>query len=624
MRSLKYVLSFLVILFIHAGLAQAQTADGTVKLPDHPRLLSLKGQEVIMMKNVQKDPSLKKIHQYILTECESMMGLPPVKNIKIGMRLLDKSRECLRRVFFLSYAYRTTRQQKYLERAEKELLAVSSFESWNPAHFLDVAEMTLAVAIGYDWLYADLPETSRIAIKEAILKKGIMPSLDEKYNSWLQVDNNWNQVCNAGITYGALATYEDHPDLSLKVINRAVKSIDLPMKAYEPDGAYPEGYMYWSYGTTFNVLFVNALETAFGKDFGLTQKPGFMRTASFMLNMTGATGKPFNFSDAMTDPEFNPAIFWFANKVHDPSLLWVTRQQLAGNISLNNRLLPLAMVWNNGMAVSGAKAPESYFWTGKSKTPVALMRTSWTDPDAIFVGIKGGTPSENHSHMDAGSFIMESAGVRWAMDLGMQDYESLESKGIDLWNMKQDSQRWKVLRYNNYAHNTLTLNNAFQHVTGSAAIISHSDRQDFMNAVIDLTSIYAGKAGKVTRGVAIVDRAYVIVRDELQAGTDTLTVRWSMVTPAEVKIIDAHTAELTKDGKKLLVKVQAPEGTAIKTWSTVPVTSFDAPNPGTQIVGFEVKLPPNSKKSLIVYLLPEKTGKQISPGKVPSLAQWPQ
>ena len=49
-----------------------------------------------------------------------------------------------------------TSEKKYLNRAVKEMLAVSAFSDWNPSHFLDVAEMTMAVSIGYDWLYDGL------------------------------------------------------------------------------------------------------------------------------------------------------------------------------------------------------------------------------------------------------------------------------------------------------------------------------------------------------------------------------------------------------------------------------------------------------------------------------------
>ena len=137
--------------------------------------------------------------------------------------------------------------------------------------------MTMAMSIGYDWLYNDLSETSIAIIKEAIIKKGIEPSLDEKNNSWLKVTHNWNQVCNAGMTYGALAIYEDNPQLAKQIINRAINSIVLPMKDYSPDGAYPEGYGYWGYGTSFNVMFISAIEKAFKKDFGLSGNPAFFK-----------------------------------------------------------------------------------------------------------------------------------------------------------------------------------------------------------------------------------------------------------------------------------------------------------------------------------------------------------
>lgn len=62
-------------------------------------------------------------------------------------------------------------QKKYLDRAEKEMLAIAAFSDWNPSHFLDVAEMTMAVAIGYDWTHDALSASSKSIIKEAILKK---------------------------------------------------------------------------------------------------------------------------------------------------------------------------------------------------------------------------------------------------------------------------------------------------------------------------------------------------------------------------------------------------------------------------------------------------------------------
>lgn len=107
----------------------------------------------------------------ILNTCDRTIEKPPVERILIGRRLLDKSREALKRIFFLSYAWRMTSQEKYYERAVKEMNAVSAFSDWNPSHFLDVAEMTMALSIGYDWLYEKLPDETKVLIRKAITER---------------------------------------------------------------------------------------------------------------------------------------------------------------------------------------------------------------------------------------------------------------------------------------------------------------------------------------------------------------------------------------------------------------------------------------------------------------------
>src|SRR5215203_1624190 len=624
MKVNRLMLIFTLLVIYSNAWSQVDFIGSEPKFPNHPRILLLKGEEESIKRTVSADKIWSKMQQAILAESDSLISLPPVERIQIGRRLLDKSREALRRLFFLSYAYRTTGEQKYFERAEKELLKISGFTDWNPSHFLDVAEMTMAMAIGYDWLYDKLSPASRAVIKEAILKKGLEPSLDSKNNSWLKAEHNWNQVCNAGMVYGAMAIYEDHPELAKQIINRGIETIVLAMKDYAPDGAYPEGYGYWGYGTSFNVMFISAVEKLFGKDFGLSQMPGFLKTAGFMEYMTGTTGKPFNFSDAGGNGGLHPSMFWFSAKTKEPSLLWVERSYLvnrAPESHVRDRLLPAIMLWNGGVAINKIAPPKSTMWMGHGKNPVAMMRTSWTDSNAIYVGMKGGSVSVNHAHMDIGSFVMDADGVRWAMDFGMQEYESLESKGIQLFGRTQDAQRWTVFRYTNLVHNTLTINNKHQRVTGYAPITQSSFSPSFMNAVTDMTEVYEGAVSKAVRGIALVDQNYVVIRDEIETLNDAVTVRWTMLTPADVKITGANKMELTKDGKKLLLQVDAPLPVTMKTWSTDPPNSYDAPNPGTALVGFEITLPANSKTAFNVSLVPEKALKKANK-KIQPLINW--
>ena len=84
-----------------------------------------------------------------------MLGLPVNERV-VGTAFAGNLRENLRRILFLGFAYRMTGEKRYSDRAEAEMLKAASFSDWNPSHFLDVAEMTAALAIGYDWLYPKL------------------------------------------------------------------------------------------------------------------------------------------------------------------------------------------------------------------------------------------------------------------------------------------------------------------------------------------------------------------------------------------------------------------------------------------------------------------------------------
>lgn len=593
-------------------------------MPGHPRLLLFDSEVSDLKKTLASNDTWARMHNAIIEESMNIMNKPPLERIQIGRRLLSTSREALRRIFYLSYVARMTGENKFSKRAEKEMLAIAAFTDWNPSHFLDVAEMTMAMAIGYDWLYDKLPEQSRKTIETAIVTKGIEPSYDGKNNSFLKASHNWNQVCNAGMTFGAIALADANSDLAHKTIERSLNTIHLPMEEYKPDGAYPEGYNYWGYGTSFNVLFLSAIEKLYGTDFDLSKKSGFLNTASFLENMVGSTGQPFNWGDCGSDAGLSVASFWFAEKNHDPSLLWQQKQILEKeNYSgfTNDRILPAIMIWGKNIDMQKIQPPGYTTWIGQGANPVALMRTSWSDPKGIYLGFKAGSASVNHGHMDIGSFVMESDGTRWAADFGMQEYESLESKGIQVFGRTQDAQRWTIFRLNNFTHNTLTFDNQLQLVKGYAKIDRASTNRNFPFAVSDISSVYEGQVAAAKRGVGIVDRKFVIVRDEIKNSNKTTTMRWTMLTHAEVTITNQNTITLKQEGEELHLRFECSTPITLKTWSTEPPTDYDAVNPGTTLIGFEATLEPNQVAEYTAYLIPKSALKKFK-ATIKNLDSW--
>ena len=75
------------------GALQAQTDHlASLTPPGHPRILLLQGEENAVKKTIGGDKIWIKMQQATLDESDKMITLPPVERIKIGRRLLDKSR----------------------------------------------------------------------------------------------------------------------------------------------------------------------------------------------------------------------------------------------------------------------------------------------------------------------------------------------------------------------------------------------------------------------------------------------------------------------------------------------------------------------------------------------------
>ncbi|MCL1822135.1 MAG: heparinase II/III family protein, partial [Prolixibacteraceae bacterium] len=605
---MKAKFTFVLLICCHCLLfAQKEFVAEGVKLPSHPRILLLNGEEKTLKKNIGKDAVWQEIQNEILGEAADLLAVPVSERVMTGRRLLSVSRENLRRIFILSYAWRMTGDNKFLQRAEAEMLKAASFEDWNPSHFLDVGEMTMALAIGYDWLYPKLSPQTKGIIEKAIVEKGLKPSYDESHNWFVDADHNWNQVCHAGVAYGALAVWEKEPELARRTMNRAIDKMAIPMKHYAPDGAYPEGVGYWEYGTSFNVMFIDAIEKAFGTDYGLSQLPGFLQTSEYMLHMVTPLLNNFAYSDNGARAFSNPTLFWFYDKTRQPEILFHQSRLLqrdGANRIRSLRLAPAMLIWGTSASLSEPKTPDKLFWIAKGDNPVCAMRTSWDDPNAIYVGVKLGSPAVNHGHMDVGSFIIEADGVNWGVDMGGEEYNRLETRGVELWGSRQDAQRWDVFRYNNLAHNALTFNRKYQIAAGYAEYNKFSGQPENMYVTADLTEVYEGQVAKIERAVSLVNKAYIVVEDKIKSENRFTMLTWNFVTPAQASVVDENTLLLEAKGKKLYLKVECPQPVR---WKIAPAKSpftYDSENQGISIVGFDTDLIQNSEQTIRVYLLP--------------------
>jgi hypothetical protein len=596
------------------------------KIASHPRILLNKEDELVLQKAIGSIPEFKKIDNYIRESSDKFISEAPLVFEMKGKRLLAVSRKAFTRLYYLSYSYRITKDKKYLQRAEAELNAVCDFASWNPSHFLDVGEMCMGVAIAYDWLYQDLQETTKQKVRKAILELAFKPSYVKSQSWFLEAHSNWNSVCNAGLVYGALAIFEDEKKESTAIIERALISNLLPMKVYAPDGNYPEGPGYWNYGTTFEVMLIAALESALGSDNGLSKSPGFMNTANYMQFAAGNSGGLFNYSDCGEKQVAAATMFWFAEKTKNTSLIAKEIELINDGLytiaesSDSERILPNALIFGKNLNLIKTDLPTQKIYVGHGTTPVALVRTDWKGSNGQYLGIKGGSAADGHSHMDQGTFVYDVDGLRWASDFGLQSYITLENKGVKIWDLEQEAERWDVFKYNNFNHNTLSINNQKHNVKGKASIVESFEKNKELGAKFDLTAVLNlnNELKSATRKAVIVDNSYLKIEDFVETNANPVDLRWNMVTRATAKIIDKNTIKLFQKGKIMLVKFTADvpfklvlrpseDPSKIKAeFKEGNYGDYNQINKGTSMIGFDSKIPENSKANFKITFAEQK------------------
>jgi hypothetical protein len=548
-------------------------------LPEHPRLLLRKADWDALSRDREAGRIPEELVTSIHRSAAEVLKSEPSQRVVEGRRLLGVSREVARRVVHLAFSHRTGGANGCARRAIEEMMAAAAFTDWNPSHFLDVAEMTAGLAIGYDWLQEEMTPAERETIAKAILGKALEPALAlaRRNGGFTRMRNNWNQVCWGGILLGALALGKEQPEILRELLAKARETMGAGLSPLEPDGVYPEGPGYWGYGAMYQVITIEALRTALGEDGGVARNPAWLASADFYLHASGPDGAYYNFADCGAGQAGSPAMVWMAReKKNSGYLLHEKRNLAAGNPGkeLPGIWDPLVVLWWPLAAAMESK-PLPLHWHGRGENPVAFWRSSWEDPEAVYLAIKAGGAPVSHGHMDAGSFILDAMGVRWAHELSPESYHRVESRGVSLWDFKQDSDRWKLFRLNQNGHNTLVVGGQ-AHQSDQLAKL---ERADASGAVIDFAATLGPSCKRALREAAWSAESMVLTDTVFtnQPGTE---IRWAMNTRAEASV-EGTRVILRDQGKTLHLDFDLPPGSSIDVVSIEqPGGEWDSPNPG--------------------------------------------
>lgn len=508
----------------------------------HPRVM-ITPTSVAQLKQEITDNAIKKSwYDRLIEYSDKIVDYDTLKyELRDGVRLMYVSSDFETYMLCLGMAYQLTGDRKYADAAWKHIEAVANFPDWNPGHPIDVGIMAVGYAVAYDWMYdCWTPEQRAIMEQGAVHNcfyvanetyKGSSESMDGVINA-----QNFNCICNGGISMAALAFMDVDPELSARLTSEAVRCLEYMIPNFAPHGMWYEGPSYAAMTINYTCKMLSSIESVLGDLYCLDDTEGFDKAAEFLSYCQSDVGC-YNFGDAEAGAATTPGLFWLFNHfgIKNMKDTVATSRRYVNNY---DSTLVDSLIWYS-TAEENDKA-ENFLDKYYDGNDLVTMRNNYNSGQ-VFVGLKGGSPSRAHEHLDEGSFIFDAMGVRWAHDMGKDNYNLPGYNGNDL------ELRYKIFRLRASSHNTIVINpseEAEYEIGARAEVTDYESKPRGTKVVIDMSKVLEKNVKSAKRGFLFTDnRTSLVVRDEISLARAS-DVYWHMYTKAKTEI-DGNTVILT-------------------------------------------------------------------------------
>ena len=186
-------------------------------------------------------------------------------------------------------------------------------------------------------------------------------------------------------------------------------------------------------------------------------------------------------------------------------------------------------------------------------------------------------------------FVLDKDSVRWAIDLGADNYNLPEYFG---------KLRWTYYRLSTRGQNTLVVDGLNQNPKAETKIVKFQSRPDRCLAKANLSNAYAGQLAYAERAITLDRKAgKVIMEDTIgpSVNPELKTVVWQMHTKAEFDMADDfRSVTMEQDGKTIKARIVAPGGKNVKFSVKLPDQTADE-NQNVGVAKLVVEMPAGKK-----------------------------
>lgn len=396
------------------------------------------------------DANMQRLRQQI--ENDAQVKTAWDRHYEKAVSLADKGRVGVKDFQVLSLVYRVTGEERFAETIKSSLQRYTSSETWEGSALLNrtpswtgglnTSHNCYYISIAYDCIYDYLTPTERKQIAQDFVQVGFRPlyenwlSPEESFQTFDTMGHNWWSACvyMAGLT--AVVLRDEIPEAKQWALDIAATAqewmnytgsvLQNKPPTFDRNGGFYESVNYANYGCSKYLQFRYAMSRVYPK----VEQPEltaiakmtdfFMATTYFDIN-----GEPISVDFGDSAPSINGGdcakLLWNLGYQSDDYAWFIKKLNAKSTGREMGFNAPVCLLFNPDLPeLDDDYTPEfakSHIFPDMGW---ATMRNSWSD-SATMLAVKCGF-TWNHTHADAGSFILYHKGYPLLIDGGKCSY----------------------------------------------------------------------------------------------------------------------------------------------------------------------------------------------------------
>lgn len=490
-------------------------------------------------------------------------------------------------------------QGRFLPHIEVYIKAIMDMKSWlHPNHdnkTNDVLEgRSMAIDLGSRRFGSDL------ALAEVLLQDKLSPEIRQEITdnlrrriidsylqttsgevetilTWFRGTSNWNSVCTSGSVFVTISASAD-PEERLAAVGTALNSMRNYMRGFGDDGYCSEGAGYWNYGFGHYLYLAEIIYEYTDGAVNLFEadNPGkLINVANYPYNYQISEGVCAPFSDGVSRVSDDGG---FTSKmvVRKYGATMPPYRKKRGGVDSYSACFQL-IEWKYMKAEMdkenvGKTASELPGHTHFDEFGMVISRGNQEVP--LSIAVKAGHNSENHNHMDVGTYTVVLGKDIMTGDIGAPSY--IAGAFADD-NPARSSWGHPVPRIDN------TLQAKGREFSGEITATEFTENLD--RVVMDIKAAYEIPA--------LTSLVRTMENDKSGQGAISITDKFSLSKPldfgvaimtlSEYEIVDSNTVMLKTENQTLKAEVFSDEGTLVIKDERVPVEHLREGGPAYRI-----------------------------------------